>query len=76
MTGIQGWKLMFDVGNFRAKTCSGLTRRSFLRIGSSIPMAWGLTSLDSAKAASLARAKSVVFVWLWGAPSHLDTFDP
>ena len=67
---------MFDVGDFRAKTCSGLTRRSFLRIGSSIPLAWGLTSLDSAKAASLARAKSVVFVWLWGAPSHLDTFDP
>jgi hypothetical protein len=23
-----------------------------------------------------ARAKSVVQVWLWGGPSHLDTFDP
>ncbi|HND53898.1 MAG TPA: DUF1501 domain-containing protein, partial [Pirellulaceae bacterium] len=22
------------------------------------------------------RAKSVIFVWLWGAPSHIDTFDP
>ena len=23
-----------------------------------------------------ARAKSVIQVWLWGGPSHLDTFDP
>ncbi len=22
------------------------------------------------------RAKSVILLWLWGAPSHLDTFDP
>src|SRR5262249_13388524 len=22
------------------------------------------------------RAKSVLVLWLWGAPSHLDTFDP
>jgi len=27
-------------------------------------------------AAQPARAKSVVQVWMWGGPSHLDTFDP
>jgi hypothetical protein len=23
-----------------------------------------------------ARAKSVIQIWMWGGPSHLDTFDP
>jgi hypothetical protein len=26
--------------------------------------------------AAAARAKSVIQIWLWGGPSHLDTFDP
>ncbi len=29
-----------------------------------------------AEAAQVSRAKSVIFVWLWGAPSHIDMFDP
>lgn len=28
------------------------------------------------RAASRAPAQATIFVWLWGAPSHLDTFDP
>jgi len=27
-------------------------------------------------AAAPARAKSVIQIWMWGGPSHLDTFDP
>lgn len=27
-------------------------------------------------AARAARAKSVIQIWMWGGPSHLDTFDP
>ena len=23
-----------------------------------------------------AKAKSVIQIWMWGGPSHLDTFDP
>ena len=68
---------MFDVGSFQARTCSGVSRRSFLRLGSSLPLALGLgSSVEPALAAATARAKSVVFVFLWGAPSHLDTCDP
>lgn len=68
---------MFDIGDFQASTCSGITRRSFLRIGASIPLALGLPRLTQAAAASeTPRAKSVLFVFLWGAPSHLDTCDP
>ena len=71
---------MFDVGSFRASTCAGMGRRSFLKMGASIPAALGGLSLmqatQVAEAAQAARAKSVIFVWLWGAPSHIDTFDP
>ena len=68
---------MFDIGSFRAKTCHGVNRRSFLKIGATVPLAMGLTSNEQqAVAAEAPRAKSVLFVWLWGAPSHLDTFDP
>ena len=68
---------MFDIGDFRASTCAGLTRRSFLKIGASLPLAWGLADpVRSAVVAETPRAKTVLLVWLWGAPSHLDTFDP
>ncbi len=30
----------------------------------------------SAAPAPAARAKAVIQIWLWGGPSHLDTFDP
>jgi hypothetical protein len=66
---------MFDIGSFRAKTCAGVSRRSFLRLAASVPVAWGLGK-RALCAAQPARAKSVIFVFLWGAPSHLDTFDP
>jgi len=68
---------MLGVGQFSAGTCGGVTRRSFLKTGASFAAALGLTAAaDRVTAAAAARAKSVVFVWLWGAPSHLDTFDP
>jgi len=68
---------MFEVGKFRAKTCSGISRRSFLKISASASLALGATtSADIARAARESKAKSVIILWLWGAPSHLDMFDP
>ncbi|MBP87908.1 MAG: hypothetical protein CMJ64_14490 [Planctomycetaceae bacterium] len=66
---------MFDIGGFNARTCSAITRRSFLRIGASVPLGLGLAG-QAVRAAATARAKSVVFVFLWGGPSHLDMCDP
>lgn len=38
---------------------------------------WGLDSLAAARsAAASAKARSVIQIWLWGGPCHLDTFDP
>ncbi len=68
---------MFDVGRFVANSCSGMTRRSFLRVGASVPLALGMSNLATvASAAENRRAKSVLFIFLWGAPSHLDMCDP
>jgi hypothetical protein len=33
-------------------------------------------SLQASPASPGARAKSVIQIWMWGGPSHLDTFDP
>ena len=34
------------------------------------------TRAAATKAAAGAKAKSVIQIWLWGGPCHLDTFDP
>ena len=67
---------MIDVGSFRARTCSGLGRRSFLRLATALPLAGALPWQARAGESAPRKAKSVIFVFLWGAPSHLDTCDP
>lgn len=68
---------MLDIGRFRARTCGGTTRRAFLRTAGSAAAALGVAaSSPQLLASNRGRAKSILFVWLWGAPSHIDTFDP
>ena len=65
---------MLGVGSFSAGDCQGLSRRAFLQIGAALPFASGIPGL--AQAANAPKAKSVLVVWLFGGPSHLDLFDP
>ncbi|RPH77720.1 MAG: DUF1501 domain-containing protein, partial [Planctomycetaceae bacterium] len=68
---------MFALGQFRAADCDRLTRRAFVTAGATLPWLWQAQAAGVLPAAeSASRAKSTIFVWLWGAPSHLDTFDP
>lgn len=59
----------------------GLSRRELLQVGYSALLGMGLPSLLARQAQAEAgsgpkpRAKSVVLVFLTGAPSHIDTFD-
>ncbi len=60
-------------------TCDGVSRRDFLRVG--VLGATGLTLsryLQLAQAGEVrpAKARSAIFIYLAGGPSHLDTFDP
>jgi len=67
---------MFEIGSFRAQTCAGIGRRSFLQMGAALPAAFLAGRSSPLHAAHPPQTKSVIFVWLWGAPSHIDTFDP
>ena len=57
---------------------SGVTRRSFLQSG--LCAAAGLSLAPLGRASRLPRpegqARAVIQIWMWGGPSHLDTFDP
>ncbi|MEI8350923.1 MAG: DUF1501 domain-containing protein [bacterium] len=75
------------MNNKNTGAVDAITRRAFLESG-----ALGLTGLLLARGMTLkaqgaeaatpvpatrrGRAKSVIQIWLWGGPSHLDTFDP
>jgi hypothetical protein len=72
---------MLLVGRQRCRTCRGLTRRAFLEAGASSVLGLSLADLLHARAASgtpatTGTARSVIFLWLWGGPAHLDTWDP
>jgi hypothetical protein len=63
------------------RDCEGATRRDFLRVGTLGAGALALPQLLRAKseAKTSGRAindKSVIWVWLAGGPTHVETFDP
>jgi len=65
----------------RFSDCEGTTRREFLRIGSLGLGALSLPELLAARAQAAAAGKpvkstSVIWVWMAGGPSHVETFDP
>jgi uncharacterized protein (DUF1501 family) len=75
---------MLLLGRGRQRTCGGITRREFMQIGGStvLGLTWAdlLRSRASRLAASntyeVGRARAVIFLWLWGGPAQLDTWDP
>jgi hypothetical protein len=72
---------MLDVQGPRYRTCDGVTRRSFLRVGA-LGLA-GLTLADHLrlKAAAAASGRplgdktAIIYFWLGGGPSHIDMYD-
>lgn len=76
---------MWNLGVQTSRLCQGLSRRSFLQVGAC--SALGLNLLDWLRARSVAeesaaaartvgQVKSVILLWLWGGPSHLEMWDP
>jgi len=69
------------LGKRQETDCEGTTRRNFLRVGT-----LGLTGLslggllrsraDAAARGAITKDTSVVWVWLGGGPTHVETFDP
>src|SRR5438874_662317 len=73
---------MFDLLASRNGTqCDGGTRRDFLKVGALGMSAFLLPDLLRARAAAKASGQvtkntSVVWLWLGGGPTHVETFDP
>jgi hypothetical protein len=56
-----------------------ISRREAMRRGVYGTAGWllaGRLNLKAQEAARPAKAKAVIQIWMWGGPSHLDTFDP
>jgi uncharacterized protein (DUF1501 family) len=73
---------MLDIFTDRAyRDCDGMARREFLKIGTLGAGALTLSGLLAARAQAKAAGQqvkdtSVVWVWLAGGPTHVETFDP
>jgi uncharacterized protein (DUF1501 family) len=69
------------ISDRRYHDCDGTTRREFLRIGALGAGALTLPALLAARAEAKAQGKpvketSVIWLWLAGGPTHVETFDP
>jgi hypothetical protein len=67
--------------NQRNRNCEGATRRDFLKVGTLGMGALALPELLRARAQASAAGEpvkntSVIWLWLGGGPTHVETFDP
>ncbi len=68
-------------GTPNSRDCDGLTRRNFLQVGTLGAAGLSLPALlqardAAAKQGAPLRNKSVIWIWLAGGPTHVETFDP
>ena len=63
-------------GNESFRDCDGVSRRSLLKVGSLGLSAFGLPAILQAKEFGAKPNKSVVWLWLGGGATHVETFDP
>src|SRR6266481_2184785 len=79
---------MLSIPGKSGSTCDGFSRREFLRVGGAGMLGISLADIlrlqanaasapDSAKSKSgWGKARSVIFIFLQGGPSHIDIWDP
>src|SRR5262245_44148131 len=72
---------MLDLFGATSRTCQGVSRREFLRVGALSGLGLALPGLFAAQQAAAARGKrgkdvNCILIWTLGGTSHHDTFDP
>ncbi len=73
-----GSKLMLKPVLIERNAGADLSRRAFIRGGTvgALGMVLGdMLSIRAAASSTSPPARAVILLWLWGGPSHLDTFD-
>jgi hypothetical protein len=66
-------RVISHLGNLPLSRREALRRCLFGTAGLLLMNGWGLRSQA---AGPTARARSIIQVWMWGGPCHIDTFDP
>ena len=70
---------MLDFIGRGQRTCDGVSRRTFLKVGSlalgGLSLPWLLRQRAAAAPGSGASRRSVILLWLAGGPSHIDMYD-
>src|SRR5256714_1764889 len=67
------------LGSRKGTTCDGASRRDFLKVGAlgmGGLMLADLLKAQATQAGQPTRNTSVVWLWLGGGPTHVETFDP
>src|SRR5438105_6112203 len=73
---------MLDLLHGSSTDCTGLSRRSFLRVGGLATLGLSLPGFLRLQAQAAARGKTdrkninCILLWMQGGPSHIDTMDP
>jgi len=73
---------MFNLGSVKVPLCSGVSRRSFLQVGSLGTFGLSLPDLLRKRAAAqesrpaTSGPRNAIVLFLVGGPSHIDTWDP
>lgn len=70
---------MLHLGRQSTRVCQGITRRELLQAGTCSALGLGLADVLGRRAnaeAQMPAARSVLLLWLWGGPSHHETWDP
>jgi hypothetical protein len=77
---------MLTIQGKQGRLCDGVTRRELLRVGGISLMGLSLPNMlalrdaraaeSNASGAAFGKAKSVIFIFLQGGPSHIDIWDP
>jgi hypothetical protein len=70
---------MFSIGNVKLPLCSGVSRRSFLQVGTTALGSMSLSTMNALSAAGAvrpnAKIKNCITLFLVGSPGHVDTWD-
>lgn len=69
---------MIELGRLNARDCQGVNRRALLQMGACSALGLSLPQwLRRVAAAEASPAvKSILLLWMWGGPSHFETWDP
>ena len=79
-------ELLFSLQSQSVKCGKGVTRREWMRVGGLSTLGLTMQHMLQAQAvqagnatlqsSTFGRAKRCIFLYMWGGPPHIDTFDP